>query len=102
LGIYIYEGLLELVPKITEDRRTFTFAETGESRGHARKTTGSYYTPDELVQLLIKSALEPVALRTIGAHPDRPAEALWIWPWISAVHHFISPPTIAPFHPTRR
>jgi hypothetical protein len=50
LVVYIYEGLLELDPKITEDGRTFTFAETGESRGHARKTTGSYYTPDELVQ----------------------------------------------------
>jgi len=73
---YIYEGLLELVPLITEDGRSFAFAGTGESRGHARKTTGSYYTPDDLVQLLLDSALDPVIGRTVQAHPDKPAEAL--------------------------
>ena len=73
---YVYEGLLELVPQIAADRRSFSFASVGESRGHARKTTGSYYTPDELVQLLLKSALDPVVERTVGAHPDRPADAL--------------------------
>ena len=73
---YVYEGLLELVPQITKDGRSFAFASAEQSRGHARKTTGSYYTPDELVQLLLTSALDPVVKRTIGAHPDRPAEAL--------------------------
>ena len=73
---YVYEGLLELVPQITKDGRSFAFASAEESRGHARKTTGSYYTPDELVQLLLTSALDPVVKRTIGAHPDRAAEAL--------------------------
>ena len=53
---YVYEGLLELVPQITGDGRSFSFASADESRGHARKTTGSYYTPDELVQLLLASA----------------------------------------------
>ncbi len=73
---YVYEGLLELVPQIAGDRRSFSFASAGESRGHARKTTGSYYTPDELVQLLLASALDPVVERTVDAHPERPVDAL--------------------------
>ena len=73
---YVYEGLLELVPQITGDGRSFSFASADESRGHARKTTGSYYTPDELVQLLLTSALDPVVKRTVDAHPDRPVDAL--------------------------
>ncbi len=73
---YVYEGLLELVPEITRAGRSFSFAGADESRGHARKTTGSYYTPDELVQLLLTSALDPVVKRTVDAHPDRPVDAL--------------------------
>ena len=73
---YVYEGLLELVPQITGDGRSFSFAGTDESRGHARKTTGSYYTPDELVQLLLASALDPVVNGAVAAHPERPVDAL--------------------------
>ena len=73
---YVYEGLLELVPQITADGRSFSFASADDSRGHARKTTGSYYTPDELVQLLLASALDPVVNRTIDAHPERSVDAL--------------------------
>jgi len=73
---YVYEGLLELVPQITRDGRSFAFASADQSRGHARKTTGSYYTPDELVQLLLTSSLDPVVKHTVGAHPDRAADAL--------------------------
>ena len=73
---YVYEGLLELVPQITGAGRSFSFAGADESRGHARKTTGSFYTPDELVQVLLDSALDPVVERTVGAHPERPVEAL--------------------------
>lgn len=73
---YVYEGLLELVPQITKDGRSFSFASADESRGHARKTTGSYYTPDELVQLLLESALDPVVKRAVDSHPERAADAL--------------------------
>ena len=73
---YVYEGLLELVPQITGDGRSFSFAGTDESRGHARKITGSYYTPDELVQRLLASALDPVVERTIDAHPEDAVDAL--------------------------
>ena len=73
---YVYEGLLELVPQITGGGRTFSFAGADESQGHARKTTGSYYTPDELVQVLLTSALDPVVERTVDAHPEDAVDAL--------------------------
>ena len=73
---YVYEGLLELVPQITADGRSFSFAGADESRGHARKITGSYYTPDELVQLLLVSAFDPVIERTVDAHPEDAGDAL--------------------------
>ena len=73
---YVYEGLLELVPQITGDGRSFSFAGADESRGHARKITGSYYTPDELVQLLLTSALDPVIEQTVAAHPEDAVDAL--------------------------
>jgi len=56
----VYESLLELTPRLTDDGHALGFAEGGETKGHARKTTGSYYTPDALVQTLLDSALDPV------------------------------------------
>lgn len=72
----VYESLLELVPQITKDGRQFAFATGGETKGNARKTSGSYYTPDSLVQVLLDSALEPVVVDTIARNPERPVEAL--------------------------
>jgi hypothetical protein len=72
----VYESLLELVPRLVEGGRSFAFASGGEAKGNARKTTGSYYTPDSLVQVLLDSALDPVVEATIAAHPADPAEAL--------------------------
>ncbi len=72
----VYESLLELVPQITKDGRQFAFATGSESKGNARKTTGSYYTPDSLVQVLLDSALEPVVEDTIANHPENAVEAL--------------------------
>lgn len=72
----IYESLLELVPQIAKDGRHFAFAGGGETKGNARKTTGSYYTPDTLVQVLLDSALEPVIADTIAKHPVGAVEAL--------------------------
>lgn len=73
---YVYEGLLELVPQIAQDGRTFRFAGRDESRGNARKTSGSYYTPDSLVEILLDSALEPVLETTVARNPDHADEAL--------------------------
>jgi hypothetical protein len=70
----VYEGLLELHPIVNADSRTF---ELESSAGHERKTSGSYYTPDSLVQCLLDSALEPVIAETIkGKEGAAAAEAL--------------------------
>lgn len=53
----VYESLLELHPEVNTDARTFSLR---TAAGSERKTTGSYYTPDSLVQCLLDSALEPV------------------------------------------
>ncbi len=77
----VYESLLELVPNLalTAGVRHFGFIgddEEGSTKGNARKLTGSYYTPDSLVQELIKSALEPVIERTLADNPQEPVKAL--------------------------
>ncbi len=58
----VYESLLELTPYIDETRQGFAFVkpEEGQNRGNKRKTSGSYYTPDSLVQLLIDSTINPI------------------------------------------
>ncbi|WP_422098450.1 Eco57I restriction-modification methylase domain-containing protein [Variovorax sp.] len=66
----IYESLLELVPQADDGNRRFAFLQGAETRGNARKTTGSYYTPDSLVQLLLDSALEPVISDKLAGHPS--------------------------------
>lgn len=75
----VYESLLELVPAIDLPARTFGFVgrtEEGSTAGNARKLTGSYYTPDSLVQELIKSALDPVIEQRLAVRPANPTEAL--------------------------
>ncbi len=83
----VYESLLELVPVIQVESRPWSFGFLGDpvpgqaqpqqkKRGGARKTTGSYYTPDGLVQELIQSALAPVIERALKENPDKPVEAL--------------------------
>lgn len=51
----VYQGLLEFEPQVTpaSNRCNFTFA-----KGDERSRTGSHYTPDELVQPLIKHSLD--------------------------------------------
>jgi DnaJ-domain-containing protein 1 len=66
----VYESLLELVPDISADGRIFRFANAESSKGNARKTSGSYYTPDSLVQELLDSALEPVIQQRISCATD--------------------------------
>ncbi|MGB5903885.1 MAG: N-6 DNA methylase [Xanthobacteraceae bacterium] len=59
----VYEGLLALVPIRVDSGRRFAFADGDETRGNERKTSGSYYTPDSLVQTLLDSTLDPVLSR---------------------------------------
>lgn len=77
----IYESLLELMPvvTVTGGAQIFGFVgddEEGSTKGNARKLTGSYYTPEGLVQELIKSALEPVIKQTLAENPQEPVKAL--------------------------
>lgn len=63
----VYESLLDLQPHLMErgGQPVFEFIQ-----GMERKTTGSYYTRPELVNELIKSALEPIMeerLKSAGA-----------------------------------
>ena len=73
----VYEGLLELVPQtmVTETGRlSFTFL--NDKKGNARKTSGSYYTPECLVKLVLESALDPVIRETKERNPGNHANAL--------------------------
>jgi len=69
----VYESLLDYQPIIVEENGfpTFKFAE-----GTERKSTGSYYTPRELVAELVKSALEPVLEERL-AEAKRLASSEW-------------------------
>jgi len=67
----VYEGLLELTPILAEHGRAMGFAAGDETKGNARKSSGSYYTPDSLVQTLLDSALDPVLDRVESESADR-------------------------------
>lgn len=77
----VYESLLELTPRINPVG-TWSFGFMGDEEGeeagagHSRKLTGSYYTPDSLVQELIKSALEPVIKDRLQENPQQPRKAI--------------------------
>ncbi len=94
----VYESLLELVPVVRDDARHFGFVgdalpgedSVGPARGHARKLTGSYYTPDSLVQALLDSALEPVAQRAEStADPERAILSLAVLDPACGSGHFL-------------
>jgi hypothetical protein len=53
----VYESLLELVPRYDPVSHAFSVEPLA---GNDRKTSGSYYTPSELVELVLDTALEPV------------------------------------------
>jgi hypothetical protein len=63
----VYEALLELHPDLNTDAGMFSLATAG---GNERKTTGSYYTPSSLIQVLLDSALDPVIEAALGARRD--------------------------------
>lgn len=67
----VYESLLALTPQIGADGARFGFAEFA---GNERKTSGSYYTPDSLVQCLLDSALDPVVESAIKGKTGADAE----------------------------
>lgn len=58
----VYESLLEYHPVFTGDGGRIAF---GFAAGTERKSTGSYYTPRELVEELVESALVPVVAQRL-------------------------------------
>ncbi|MEH1872489.1 Eco57I restriction-modification methylase domain-containing protein [Nostoc sp.] len=68
----VYESLLDFHPEISPKNYEFKLV-----FGSERKTTGSYYTPPQLVGQLIKTALEPVIEEKVrscaSAHLDSDA-----------------------------
>ncbi|WP_223276394.1 N-6 DNA methylase [Sphingomonas daechungensis] len=52
----VYESLLEIRPSLAPNGEFVL----GTGKGNARKISGSYYTPDSLVETLLGSALDPV------------------------------------------
>jgi hypothetical protein len=77
----VYESLLELIPRVNPATSAWQFGFIGDAegesdQGNARKTSGSYYTPDSLVQELIKSALLPVIEHRFKTNPEQPRAAL--------------------------
>ena len=71
----VYESLLELTPRLGLNGREFKFAYGTQTKGNARKTSGSYYTPDSLVQVLLDSALDPV-LDRVASESEVPINSL--------------------------
>jgi hypothetical protein len=77
----VYESLLDLHPRIDTARGTPCFEFHKGVAGTERKTTGSYYTPPELVDELIRTALVPVIeerLRDARTRADREQRLLSI------------------------
>ncbi|QEX18088.1 hypothetical protein FRZ44_33920 [Hypericibacter terrae] len=72
----VYESLLELTPRAEAGTRSFRFAEGDETKGNLRKTSGSYYTPDALVKLLLDSALDPVLDAAEARNPQDAASEI--------------------------
>ncbi|TWH79723.1 N-6 DNA methylase, partial [Novosphingobium taihuense] len=71
----VYEGLLEIRPSLTASG---DFQLGSGAKGNDRKTSGSYYTPDSLVECLLDSALNPVLERAeaSGATPEEKVAAI--------------------------
>ena len=67
----VYEGLLEYAPEFVGDGSTLQFE---LRRGSERAATGSHYTPDDLVQPLIRHSLDHLIAERLKA--DAPERAL--------------------------
>lgn len=60
----VYEALLELTPVINGEGGPFVLR---DAPGNERKTSGSFYTPSELVAKLLETALDPVIEEALAA-----------------------------------
>jgi hypothetical protein len=60
----MYEGLLAYTPRYHADERAFTL---DVSTGNERKKSGSYYTPSDLIALVLDEALNPLIDEAVRA-----------------------------------
>lgn len=67
----MYEGLLAYTPRYHADERTFTL---DVATGNDRKKSGSYYTPSDLIALVLDEALDPLIDEAI--RESNPEQAL--------------------------
>ncbi len=83
----VYEALLELYPEIDVDSAGFDLHSTA---GNERKTSGSYYTPSELVASLIETALDPVLAEAARAkNPEQAILSLKVFDPACGSGHFL-------------
>lgn len=71
----VYEQLLELCPQVNVAERHFSLDNTAKSPT-ARRTSGSYYTPSELVDVVIQDALRRAIDDALAANPTGGADTL--------------------------
>ncbi|WP_239337566.1 Eco57I restriction-modification methylase domain-containing protein, partial [Frankia sp. CiP3] len=84
----IYESLLELVPHFDPETGVFTL---DVAAGHDRKTTGSYYTPPGLVEVLLDEALDPVLDAVVAAaDPEKALLAVTVCDPACGSGHFLA------------
>jgi hypothetical protein len=67
----VYESLLDFHPQVRVNQGIYEFVLV---YGSDRKTTGSFYTPPQLVQQLIKTALEPVIQEKLKSAHEKNVE----------------------------
>ena len=78
----VYESLLELHPVVQVSLRPWTFGFIGDetqggvARATERRLSGSYYTPDSLVQEALRTSLDSLIASTLSANSADPREAL--------------------------
>ena len=83
----MYEGLLAYTPRYQADDRTFTLA---VSSGNDRKKSGSYYTPSDLIALVLDEALNPLIDEAIrGTNPELALLALTVVDPACGSGHFV-------------
>lgn len=67
----MYEGLLAYTPRYNPAERTFTFT---VAAGNDRKKSGSYYTPSELIDVVLSEAIDPLITEALGARTPEDRE----------------------------
>lgn len=83
----VYEGLLAYVPRYDPTARTFTLV---KAAGSERKKSGSYYTPTELIALVLDESLDPlIAAALASSDPEQALLTLTVCDPACGSGHFL-------------